>query len=203
MLPCKRRWALAPDLRSKFQRIVELIKAKGLDQVREPYVKHLDGKLWEMRMIGRDGIARAIYIAASGQRVVVLHAFVKKTEKTPRRRVGHRTRARQGDLMSRKFIPVEESFRKWSKVPQFKRAYDALEEEFALAAALIDARGQAGLSQEDVAARMKTSQQTVSRLEGGRANPSIKTLQRYADATGTRLKISFERVKARRQLQRS
>jgi ribosome-binding protein aMBF1 (putative translation factor) len=100
--------------------------------------------------------------------------------------------------MSKKFIPVEESFRKWAKDPEFKRAYDALEEEFALAAVLIDARGQAGLSQEDVAARMKTSQQTVSRLEGGRANPSLKTLQRFASATGTRLKISFERVKARR-----
>jgi len=48
--------------------------------------------------------------------------------------------------MSKKFIPVEESFRKWAKDPEFKRAYDALEEEFALAAVLIDARGQAGLS---------------------------------------------------------
>src|SRR5439155_12592470 len=75
--------ALAPELRSKFQRIVELIKAKGLEQVRQPYVKHIEGKLWEMRMIGRDNIARAIYMTASGQRVVVLHAFIKKTDRTP------------------------------------------------------------------------------------------------------------------------
>ena|SRR5258708_38237176 len=77
--------ALSADLRSKFQRIVELVRVKGLEQVREPYVKHLEDKLWEMRMVGRDGIARAIYVTASGQRIVVLHAFVKKTEKTPRR----------------------------------------------------------------------------------------------------------------------
>ena len=76
--------ALAPELRSKFQRIVELIKAKGLEQVRQPYVKHIEGKLWEMRMVGRDNIARAIYVTASGQRVVVLHAFIKKTARTPR-----------------------------------------------------------------------------------------------------------------------
>ena len=76
--------ALSPDLRSKFQRIVELMKAKGLEQVREPYVRHIEGKLWDMRMIGRDNIARAIYITASGQRVVVLHVFIKKTERTPR-----------------------------------------------------------------------------------------------------------------------
>ncbi len=51
----------------------------------EPHVKHLEGKLWEMRMKGRDGIARAVYVTASAERVVVVHAFVKKTQKTPRR----------------------------------------------------------------------------------------------------------------------
>ena len=67
-----------------------------------------------------------------------------------------------------------------------------------MAAALIDARAQAGLSQQDVAARMKTSQQAVSRLEGGQANPSLNTLRSFAKATGTQLKISFEPVKRRR-----
>jgi phage-related protein len=77
--------ALAVDLRSKFQRIVELVRSKGLEQVREPYIKHLDDKLWEMRLIGRDNIARVIYVTASGRRVVVLHAFIKQSDKTPRR----------------------------------------------------------------------------------------------------------------------
>jgi ribosome-binding protein aMBF1 (putative translation factor) len=102
--------------------------------------------------------------------------------------------------MKRKYIPVAESFRRWDKEPGFKRAYDALEDEFVLAASLIDARGRAGLSQEDVAARMQTSQQTVSRLEGGRANPSLHTLRRFAKATGTRLKISFEPAKGKRRV---
>jgi phage-related protein len=77
--------ALALDLRGKFRRIVELIQSKGLEQVHEPYIKHLEGKLWEMRLTGRDNIARIIYVTASGRRVVVLHAFIKKTDKTPRR----------------------------------------------------------------------------------------------------------------------
>jgi phage-related protein len=72
------------DLRAKLERIVGLIQAKGLEQVREPYVKHLEGKLWEMRMSGRDGIARSIYVTASGRRIVILHTFIKKTDKTPR-----------------------------------------------------------------------------------------------------------------------
>jgi len=76
---------LAVDLRGKFRRIVELIQSKGLERVHEPYIKHLEGKLWEMRLTGRDNIARVIYVTASGRRVVVLHAFIKKTDKTPRR----------------------------------------------------------------------------------------------------------------------
>jgi len=76
---------LAADVRQRFLRIAELIERHGPAGVHEPYVKHLDGKLWEMRMKGKDGIARAIYITAHGERVVVLHAFVKKTQKTPQR----------------------------------------------------------------------------------------------------------------------
>ncbi|MEX2128574.1 MAG: helix-turn-helix transcriptional regulator [Xanthobacteraceae bacterium] len=93
--------------------------------------------------------------------------------------------------MNRKYVPVAESFRRWDREPAFRRAYNALEDEFTLAAALIDARSYAGLSQEDVADRMRTAQQTVSRLEGGHANPSLRTLRRFAEATGTRLNISF------------
>lgn len=114
------------------------------------------------------------------------------TDRTRRNRAGEKR------TVTRKFIPVEKSFRRWEKDPDFVRAYRDLEQEFSLAAALIDARGQAALSQEEVAARMRTSQQTVSRLEGGRSNPSMKTLRRFAKATGTRLKISFEPLKRAR-----
>jgi phage-related protein len=79
--------ALPLDVRASFQRIVELIQSHGLERVREPYVKHLEGPLWEMRMKGRSGIARAVYVTAVGKRIVVVHAFVKKTQKTPRREI--------------------------------------------------------------------------------------------------------------------
>lgn len=77
--------ALPVDMRAKFARIVTLIQDHGLEKVREPYVRHLEDKLWEMRLVGRDGIARAIYVTASGRRIIVLRTFVKKTEKTPKR----------------------------------------------------------------------------------------------------------------------
>ncbi len=75
--------ALPKDMQARFRRIVELIQIRGLDQVREPHVKHLKGRLWEMRMKGRDGISRALYVAAVGKRVVVVRVFVKKTQETP------------------------------------------------------------------------------------------------------------------------
>jgi len=79
--------ALPDDMQMRFGRIARLIAEFGLERVREPYVKHLAGKLWEMRMSGRDGIARSIYVTASGRRVVVLRTFVKKTERTPPREI--------------------------------------------------------------------------------------------------------------------
>ncbi|WP_372000910.1 type II toxin-antitoxin system RelE/ParE family toxin [Tistrella mobilis] len=76
--------ALAPDLKAHFLRLAEMIQAVGLERIHEPHVKHLRDKLWEMRLTGRDGIARAIYVTASGRRVVVVLVFVKKTQKTPK-----------------------------------------------------------------------------------------------------------------------
>jgi len=78
---------LPADMKARFRRIVELIQGYGLDQVREPHVRHLEGSLWEMRMNGKDGISRAIYVTARGRRVVVVRVFIKKTRKTPRREI--------------------------------------------------------------------------------------------------------------------
>jgi ribosome-binding protein aMBF1 (putative translation factor) len=76
--------------------------------------------------------------------------------------------------------------------PEYRAAYDALEEEFALIEAMMDARKRSRLSQSEIATRMGTTESVVSRLESGRVKPSTRTLERYAAATGHKLKISFE-----------
>ena len=68
-------------------RLLVTVERVGLDQMREPHVKHLEGKLWELRVSAQEGIARGLYVTASGRRVVVLHVFEKKTQKTPRRAI--------------------------------------------------------------------------------------------------------------------
>jgi ribosome-binding protein aMBF1 (putative translation factor) len=87
---------------------------------------------------------------------------------------------------------IRDLHKTWLKEPNYRREYDLLEEEFALAAAVAKARRRAGLSQAELARRMKTTQSTVARLESGRGRPSTRTLTRFAKATGHRLKISFE-----------
>ena len=76
--------ALPEDMQARFLRLSERILQAGLEGLAEPHVKHLEGKLWELRLTGRDGIARALYVTAMGRRVIVVRAFVKKKQKTPR-----------------------------------------------------------------------------------------------------------------------
>ena len=75
------------DIKTRFENIVQLINDNGLERVHEPHIKHLEGTLWEMRMKGRDRIARAIYVTVVEKRVVVVRVFTKKSRKTPRREI--------------------------------------------------------------------------------------------------------------------
>ncbi len=75
---------LEPSLKARFLHVCELLETFGPHEVGLPHVRFLVEKLWEIRMKGRSGIARAIYVTVASRRNVVVHAFVKKTRKTPR-----------------------------------------------------------------------------------------------------------------------
>jgi phage-related protein len=79
--------SLPADMRARFLHIAEMLAEFGPQRVGMPHVRPLADKLWEIRMTGRDGIGRAIYITQTGQRLTVLHVFVKKTQKTPRQAI--------------------------------------------------------------------------------------------------------------------
>lgn len=76
--------ALPPALQARLIRLMEMVETLGLEQLHEPHVKHVEGKLWELRAKAAEGIARGFYVAVSGRRVVVLHVFAKKSQKTPK-----------------------------------------------------------------------------------------------------------------------
>ena len=93
-----------------------------------------------------------------------------------------------------KTIPVQLAFDEWRKNSDYVREFKSLEDEFALAQLFISARGAAGLTQQELAEKMETSQAYIARLEGGREKPSTRTLNRFAKATGHRVMIEFEPV---------
>ncbi len=74
--------ALPPALRA---RLLEAVENVGLEALRAPHGRHLEGKLWELRVKAKEGVARGIHLTMAGRRLVVLHVFAKKTRKTPRR----------------------------------------------------------------------------------------------------------------------
>ena len=92
---------------------------------------------------------------------------------------------------------VSDLHRKWMRNKEYRKAHEDLAPEFALARAVIGARVTAGLTQEQLAQRMHTTQSVIARLESGRTRPSTQTLQRLATATGTQLRITFDREGAR------
>ena len=93
---------------------------------------------------------------------------------------------------------IDELHKKWLKErPGYAKAVADLDEEFQLARQMIGARARAGLTQEQLAMRMKTTRTVISRLESGRMKPSTRTLERYARATGHKVRITFEPVGTR------
>ena len=102
-----------------------------------------------------------------------------------------------------RLITADEVFAKARKNPAYREAYDALDEEFSLVAAIVKARTDAGLTQAEVAQRMNTTQAVIARLEAGGRQPSARTLRRFAAATGHRLRIGFEPERSGRSAQRA
>ena len=75
------------DIKARIINITDLLIEHGPQNVREPYVKHIRGKLFEIRAKGKDGIARVFYFTMTGQRIVLLHGFIKKMQKTPKKEI--------------------------------------------------------------------------------------------------------------------
>jgi ribosome-binding protein aMBF1 (putative translation factor) len=184
---------LPADMRARLVRISELIESVDLPNVKEPHVRHVRGQLWEIRLKGKAGIARALRHGErpAGRDRQGVHQ--EDREDSHGRDRSGTPKGKGTEAMTK----ISELHRRWSKDRDYKDAYDALGEEFDLARALIEARTAAGLSQSQLARRMGTSQSYIARLEGGKVRPSTDALERFAQATRTRLRIAFEPQPAR------
>ena len=92
--------SLPSDMQAHYLHIIEMIQRRGPRNVGMPHIRSLGNQLWEVRFRGRAGIARAIYVAGEGRRLIVVHVFVKKTQKTPKRAIDlARKRAKEAGLL--------------------------------------------------------------------------------------------------------
>ncbi len=89
---------------------------------------------------------------------------------------------------------IKDLKKRWMSDPEFRKEYEKADEEFAIVEELIRARTKARLSQAELAKKIGTTQSAIARLEGGGVSPSLSTLRRYAEATGTRLRVELRRA---------
>ena len=183
--------ALPVKLRARLVRLLETVENVGLETLREPHVKHLDGKLWELRVRAEEGIARGDLRDGSGTAcggAARLREEVSQ-DATPCARDREGT-DEAGDVMTK----LKDLKKRFMEDPEFREEYARADDEFRLIEALVRARAAAKLTQAELARRLGTTQSAIARLEGGRVSPSFATLRRYAEATGTRLTVGLERA---------
>jgi DNA-binding XRE family transcriptional regulator len=161
---------LPPRLQARLLRLFEMVENIGLDQLHEPHVKHLDGKLWELRAKAAEGIARGIYVTVTGRRVVAC------------------TGENETGVVMTKLADLK---KKLMQNPAVQQEYAQANADYTLIEDLIRVRMEAKLTQSDLAMKIGTTQSAIARLEGGKISPSVSTLRRYAEATGHKLKVSF------------
>ena len=180
--------ALPVALRARLLRLLETVENVGLDALRAPHVRHLDGKLWELRVRAEGGIARGDL--RDGGRTAGGGAARLREEVAQDAAPGARDREgtdEAGDVMTK----LTELKARFMEDPEFREEYARIDGEYALIEALVRARTAAKLTQAELASRLGTTQSAVARLEGGRVSPSFATLRRYAEATGTRLTVDL------------
>jgi ribosome-binding protein aMBF1 (putative translation factor) len=184
---------LPVDMRARLVRISDLIESVGLPNVKEPHPSRPRTALGDPPEGESRHRPRALRHGdrAAGRHRQGLHQ--EDREDSHGRDRPCTPEGKGTEAMTK----ISELHRRWSKDRDYKDAYDALGEEFDLARALIEARTAAGLSQSQLARRMKTSQSYIARIEGGKVRPSTEALERFAQATGTRLRIAFEPQPAR------
>ena len=181
-------------MRARLVRISELIEAVGLPNVKEPHVRHIRGPLGEIRLKGESrDCTRPLRHRQGAARGDFKSLHQEDREDSASRDRARAAKGKGPEAMTK----ISDLHRRWRKAADYTAAYDALGEEFDLARALIEARAAAGLSQSQLARKMKTSQSYIARIEGGKVRPSTEALERFAQATRTRLRIIFEPEAAR------
>jgi len=187
--------SLDVKMRAKMLRTIQLLAVNGTE-LREPYSKPLEDGIFELRAKVGSDISRVLYFFVIGRRVILTNGFIKKAQRLRQAKKNWPNDTVWSTSVERsiEMTNFKEYLKEQMSDPAFKQEWDALEPEFSIVQALIDARKESGLTQKQLSERTGIAQADISKLESGNGNPSVKTLQRLAAGMGMRVKIEFQPV---------
>ena len=174
---------------AKTLRTIDLLETNG-PLLREPYSKPLENGIFELRTKHGSDINRVFYFFIIGQKIILTNGIIKKTNKTPK---NIKLIMNGGIVMS----SYKDYKKKVLQNPEIKSEYDALQPEYDIIQAMIDARLQQNLTQKDLSARTGITQADISRIENGTRNPSLSMVKKLARGLGMQLKLEFIQTPAK------
>lgn len=171
---------------------LKVLQEQG-NRLREPYSKHLDDGIFEIRgKVGTD-ISRVMYFFYYGGRIILTNGFIKKTQKTPKSEIERAKQYRKDFWKEREnqMKTLDLYLNEQLKNEEFRKEWEENQPEMDIIRAMADARISQNLTQKELAERTGINQADISKLENGTRNPSLKLLKRLADGMGMDLKLVF------------
>ena len=182
--------SLEPKLLAKTLRTIDLLEMNG-PLLREPYSKPLGNGIFELRTKQGSDITRVLYFFIVGKKAVLTNGFIKKSQKTPKAEKELAKKYKSDYERGMAMSSYKDYKKRALQNPEVKAEYDALQPEYDIIQAMIDARVQQNMTQKDLSAKTGITQADISRIENGTRNPSLSMVKKLAHGLGMQLKLEF------------
>lgn len=182
--------SLEPKLLAKTLRTIDLLEMNG-PLLREPYSKPLENGIFELRTKQGSDITRVLYFFIVGKKAVLTNGFKKNRRRHQRQKKNWQRSIKQimnGGMAMSSYKDYKKRALQNSEV---KAEYDALQPEYDIIQAMIDARVQQNMTQKDLSTKTGITQADISRIENGTRNPSLSMVKKLAHGLGMQLKLEF------------
>lgn len=182
--------SLEPKLLAKTLRTIDLLEMNG-PLLREPYSKPLENGIFELRTKQGSDITRVLYFFIVGKKAVLTNGFIKNRRRHQRQKKNWQRSIKQIMNGGMAMSSYKDYKKRALQNPEVKAEYDALQPEYDIIQAMIDARVQQNMTQKDLSAKTGITQADISRIENGTRNPSLSMVKKLAQGLGMQLKLEF------------
>ena len=182
--------SLEPKLLAKTLRTIDLLEMNG-PLLREPYSKPLENGIFELRTKQGSDITRVLYFFIVGKKAVLTNGFIKNRRRHQRQKKNWQRSIKQIMNGGMAMSSYKDYKKRALQNPEVKAEYDALQPEYDIIQAMINARVQQNMTQKDLSAKTGITQADISRIENGTRNPSLSMVKKLAQGLGMQLKLEF------------